>query len=106
MRKTTALSIALCLIAFSFIACGKKADTPKAGSATPDDMLTLLPMNAKGVFFVNVNQAMSLEVVEKVIKENDDYEEVEEFIAMTGVDLFAKMGYSQRPISASRSANR
>jgi len=86
MRKITALSICLCLVIFSFIACGKKATTPEAGSATPDDMLTLLPMNAKGVFFVNVNQAMSIEAVDKVIKESKDYKKLEEFVTMTGVD--------------------
>jgi len=86
MRKTTVLSLALCLIAFSFIACGEKATTPKAGSATPDDMLTLLPMNAKGVFFVNVKQAMSIEAADKAIRESKDYKKLEEFVEMTGVD--------------------
>lgn len=88
MKKTTAISIVLLLVLFSFISCGKgaKEATPKAGSATPDDMLSLLPMNAKGVFFVNANQAMSLEAVDKAIKESKDYKKLEEFVAMTGVD--------------------
>jgi len=86
MRKITVLSLALCLIAFSFIACGEKATTPKAGSATPDDMLTLLPMSAKGVFFVNVKQAMSIEAADKAIRESKDYKKLEEFVEMTGVD--------------------
>ncbi len=86
MKKTTAISLALLLILFSFISCGKKATTPKAGSATPDDMLTLLPMNAKGVFFVNVNQAMSIEAVDKTIRESKDHNKLQEFVMMTGVD--------------------
>lgn len=86
MKKTTAISIALLLVLFSFMSCGKNAATPKAGSATPDDMLKLLPMNAKGVFFVNVNQAMSIEAADKAIRESKDYEKLEEFIEMTGVN--------------------
>jgi len=88
MKKTTAISIALLLVLFSFISCGKgeKATTAKAGSATPDDMLSLLPMNAKGVFFVNINQAMSIEAADKAIKENKDYKKLEEFIELTGID--------------------
>ncbi|MFC2164779.1 DUF3352 domain-containing protein [Acidobacteriota bacterium] len=96
MKKTTAISIALLLVLFSFISCGKgeKATTPKAGSATPDDMLSLLPMNAKGVFFVNVNQAMSLEAAEKAIKEHENYKELEEFIEMTGIDPLKDIYYA------------
>jgi hypothetical protein len=86
MRRTTALNLALCLVVFGLIACGEKATTPKAGSATPDDMLTLLPMNAKGVFFINVNQALSIEAADKAIKESKDYKKLEEFIGMTGID--------------------
>lgn len=86
MKKTTAISIAVLLVLFSFIACGKKADTPKAGSASPDDMLSLLPKHSKGVFFINVGQAMSLEAAKKAITENDNYEKLQEFVEMTGVD--------------------
>lgn len=43
-------------------------------------------MNAKGVFFVNVNQAMSIEAADKAIKENKDYKKLEEFVEMTGID--------------------
>jgi len=86
MKKTTAIGIALLLVLFSFISCGKKEATPKAGSATPDDMLSLLPMNAKGVFFVNVNQAMSIEAVNKAIRESKDPNKLQEFVEMTGVD--------------------
>jgi hypothetical protein len=86
MKKTAIFSLILLLAVIGFVACGKKAEAPKAGSASPDDMLGLLPMNAKGVFLVNVNQAMAIEAADKAIKENDDYQKYLEFIEKTGID--------------------
>jgi hypothetical protein len=86
MRKTTIFILIFLLGVIGFVACGKKTEAPKAGSASADDMLSLLPMNAKGVFLVNVNQAMAIEVAEKAIKESDDYQKYLEFVEKTGVD--------------------
>ena len=86
MRKTTIFSLILFLGVIGFIACGKKSEAPKAGSASADDMLGLLPMNAKGVILVNVNQAMAIEAADKAIKESDDYQKYLEFIEKTGID--------------------
>ncbi len=86
MRKTTVFYLILLLTVIGFVGCGKKAETPKAGSASPDDMLSLLPMSAKGVFLINVNQAMSIEAADKMIKESDNYQKYMEFIEKTGID--------------------
>ncbi|MGD9344821.1 MAG: DUF3352 domain-containing protein [Candidatus Aminicenantes bacterium] len=86
MRKTTIFSLILLLGVIGFLACGKKTETPKAGSASADDMLGLLPMNAKGVFLVNVHQAMAIEAADKAIRESDDYQKYQEFIEKTGID--------------------
>jgi hypothetical protein len=86
MRKTTIFSLIFLLAVIGFVACGKKSEAPKAGSATADDMLSLLPMNAKGVILVNVNQAMAIEAAEKAIKESDDYQKYQEFVEKTGID--------------------
>jgi hypothetical protein len=86
MKKTTIISLIFLLAVVGFLACEKKVETPTAGSASPDDMLSLLPMNAKGVFLVNVNQAMAIDVADKAIKESDDYQKYLEFIEKTGVD--------------------
>jgi hypothetical protein len=86
MKKTTIFSLIFLLAMIGFVACGKKAEAPKAGSASADDMLGLLPVNAKGVFLVNVNQAMAIEAAEKAIKESDDYQKYQEFIEKTGID--------------------
>ncbi len=86
MRKTTIFSLIFLLGVIGFVACGKKSEAPKAGSASADDMLSLLPMNAKGVFLVNVNQAMAIEAAEKAIMESDDYQKYVEFVEKTGID--------------------
>ena len=86
MKKTTVFSLIFLLVVIGFTACGKKAEAPKAGSASADDMLSLLPMNAKGVFLVNVNQAMAIEAADKAIRESDDYQKYQEFIEKTGID--------------------
>lgn len=86
MRKSTIFSLVFLLAVIGFIACGKKSEAPKAGSASADDMLSLLPMNAKGVILVNVNQAMAIEAANKAISESDDYQKYLEFIEKTGVD--------------------
>jgi hypothetical protein len=86
MRKTTIFSLIFLLAVIGFVACGKKSEAPKAGSASADDMLSLLPMSAKGVFLVNVNQAMGIEAAEKAIKESDDYQKYLEFVEKTGID--------------------
>jgi hypothetical protein len=86
MRKTTIFILIFLLGVIGFMACGKKPEAPKAGSASADDMLSLLPMNAKGVFLVNVNQAMAIETAEKAIKESDHYQKYLEFVEKTGVD--------------------
>ncbi len=86
MRKTTIFSLIFLLGVIGFVACGKKLETPKAGSASADDMISLLPMNAKGVILVNVNQAMAIEAANNAIKESDDYQKYLEFIEKTGID--------------------
>ncbi|MBN1221844.1 MAG: hypothetical protein JXB23_01255 [Candidatus Aminicenantes bacterium] len=86
MRKFSAISIALLLVIFAGISCGKKAEAPKAGSASPDDLLKLLPVNAKGVFFMNINQAMSIEAVDKAITTSKDYKKFQEFVETTQLD--------------------
>jgi hypothetical protein len=86
MRKTTIFSLIFLLAVIGFVACGKKSEAPKAGSASAEDMLSLLPMNAKGVFLVNVNQAMAIEAAEKAIMESKNYKKYLEFVEKTGVD--------------------
>lgn len=86
MKKITAIGVAIIFVFFSFISCGKKPSAPKAGSASVDDMLSLIPEDAKGVFFVNFNKAMTTEIASKTIKEDKNYQKYQEFIEKTGID--------------------
>lgn len=87
MRKLTAVGISLIFVFFSLSSCKKEAETPKAGSASVDDMLRLVPEDAMGVFFIDFHKAMSTEMVNKSIKESKEgYEKYQEFIQITGID--------------------
>lgn len=86
MRKLTAVGIALIFVFFSLSSCKKEDETPKAGSASVDDMLRLVPEDAIGVFFIDFHKAMSTEMVNKAIKESKGYEKYQEFIQITGID--------------------
>lgn len=86
MRKLIAIGTSFIFVFFFFISCGKKVSAPKAGSASADDMLSLVPENAKGVIMVDFHKAMSTEIASKAIQENKDYQKYQEFIKKTGVD--------------------
>lgn len=86
MKKITAIGIALIFVFFSFFSCEKKPSAPKAGSASADDMLSLIPADSMGVFFIDFHKAMSTEIVSKAIKEDKNYQKYQEFVEMTGID--------------------
>jgi len=86
MKKIAAIGIALIFVFFSFFSCEKKPSAPKAGSASADDMLSLIPAASMGVFFVDFHKAMSTEIVSNAIKEDKNYQKYQEFVEMTGVD--------------------
>lgn len=86
MKKFAFLGLSFLLILSVFSACGKKPSIPKAGSATADDMLTLLPKNSGGVVVVDVHRAMTTDFAQKMIKENKEYQKYQEIINEIGVD--------------------
>jgi len=86
MKKLSVVSMALVLCVAFFISCAPQPSAPKAGSARVDDMLTLIPKEVQGVFFVDVHKAVSTEFVDKQLKEEDAQEKYQEFIQETGID--------------------
>jgi hypothetical protein len=86
MKRYTILGLSLLMVLAIFTCCGKKASTPQAGSASAEDMLSFIPHDANGVFFVDVNRAMQTELVNNIIKEDENYAKYQEFIAATGID--------------------
>jgi len=86
MKKRISIGLCICVIGLAITACGPKGPAPSAGSASPQDMLKMLPAEAQGVFFVDVHNAMSIEAVDKAIQDDDNYQKYLEFIEETGID--------------------
>lgn len=82
MKKLTASIIILFAVSLVFVSCGKTGG-PKAGTAKSDDMLSLLPADAEGVFFVDMERAMKSDFIQKAIAEE---EEIQALIQKTGID--------------------
>jgi hypothetical protein len=96
MKKWTVIGLALLVVFFGFFAC-KKAGIPVAGSARAEDMLTLIPKDARGIVVIDVHRAMTTEFIDKTIKESPNYQKYQEFIKETGIDpqkdiFFASVG--------------
>lgn len=82
MKKTiTFLAIVFVVIA-GLTSCGK-SEVPKAGNAQAENMLKLLPVDADGVFFIDLERAMETEFAKKTIAEDED---IQAFIEQTGID--------------------
>jgi hypothetical protein len=86
MKKLSVVSMAFVLCVAFFISCAPQPSAPKAGSARVDDMLTLIPKDVQGVFFVDVHKAASTEFMDKQLKEEDAQEKYQEFVQETGID--------------------
>jgi len=100
MKKTVVGLLTLVLLAASFTACGKKAGIPVAGSATAEDMLTLIPKNVQSVFVIDVHRGMNIPFVDKALKTGEAAEKYKEAIAKIGLDpqkdvYFAAIGIAQ-----------
>lgn len=80
-KNITLLAIVLMVIA-GFTSCTKSV-APKAGNAQAENMLKLLPVDADGVFFIDLKRAMETEFAKKTIVEDED---IQAFIEQTGID--------------------
>ncbi len=85
MKKMTILALVLGISLIGSTACAT-GETAKAGSASPEDVLKLLPADSQGVFFLDIHRAMQTEVAMKMIQEDDNYEEYLKFVEESGID--------------------
>ncbi|MBM3284562.1 MAG: DUF3352 domain-containing protein [Candidatus Aminicenantes bacterium] len=85
MRKSAAL-VLLLLFALAWPSCAKKPAAPQAGSATAEDMMSLLPRDAAGMIVVDVHRIMETEAVQKAIQQDENYQKYQEFVQETGID--------------------
>lgn len=86
MKKFTVIGMVTIFALFSFISCGKGSSTSKPGAAKAEDAIKLLPEDAQAVFLVDLQRAMSIEAVDKAIKENKSYSQYQEFVEKSGMD--------------------
>lgn len=89
MKKFTAFGIVIIFALLSFLSCEKKPEAPSSGAAEANDMLSLLPVDAQGVLFIDIHRIMAIEALSEMIKEEEDKEssqEYLEFIEKTGID--------------------
>ncbi|MFW6131234.1 MAG: DUF3352 domain-containing protein [Candidatus Aminicenantaceae bacterium] len=86
MKKVSIIGISIIFVVFSFISCGKKAKAPEAGSASPEDMLSMLPADLTGVIVIDAHRAMTTKMVSDFIEKDENYKEYQEFIDKTGLD--------------------
>ncbi|MDH4198275.1 MAG: DUF3352 domain-containing protein [Candidatus Aminicenantes bacterium] len=91
MKKTAVWGLIVLTLA-GFVACGKKAST-RAGSATAESLLNLLPKNINGVMVLDMHGIMTTESADKVLAEEKNKEKYEAFIKETGIDPKADIYY-------------
>jgi len=82
MKRIITLFAIVFMVIAGFTSC-TKSGAPKAGNAEGENMLKLLPVDADGVFFVDIKRAMETEFAQKAITEDED---VQAFIEQTGID--------------------
>ncbi len=82
MKKIITLFAIVFMVIVGFTSCGKSV-VPEAGNAQAEDMLKLLPANADGVFFIDLERAMDTEFARKTITEDED---IQAFIEKTNID--------------------
>ncbi len=82
MKKNITLLAIVLMVMAGFTSCTKSV-APKAGNAQAENMLKLLPVDADGVFFIDLERAMETEFAKKTIVEDED---IQAFIEQTGID--------------------
>lgn len=85
MKKRPIVVLACALIFISLMSCSK-ATAPEAGSAKATDMLSLLPVDAKGAIIVDVHRIMETDFAKKSLAESKDKAKYDEFVQTTGID--------------------
>jgi len=86
MKKFAAIALSVLFATVFVVSCAKQPAAPKAGSAKADDMISLLPKESAGLIVIDFNRIMTIESVDKAVKENKDYQKYLEFVQETGVD--------------------
>jgi len=93
MKKSMLFGLALSLALSSLIACSSSDKAAEAEATSAKNIMELLPVDAQGVIFIDVHKAMSIEVVDKAIKDDKSYKKYLEFVEKTGIDPKEDLNY-------------
>jgi len=105
MKKATSIgSIVLFTV---FLASCAPASSIKAGSATAESLIRLLPKTTLGVIAIDIHRGMGLASVSKMLKDPQAKEKYDEFVKMAGIDpmkdiYFVVMGLTATPNATSQ----
>jgi hypothetical protein len=84
MCKQTKLTLILGLAIVVLVSC--QQGMAPAGSASPEDVLKYLPVDAQGVFFVDIHGAMATGAADRFMKDDEELAKYMEFVEKTGID--------------------
>jgi len=84
MKKAASFGLALTFILF-IMACAPPTSL-KAGSATPEALLKLLPESTMGVLSIDVHRAVGLAEMTKMLENPQAKEKYDAFVQMAGID--------------------
>lgn len=87
MRKTITGFTIFMVALFLTISCGPTGPTTKAGSASADDLMKMLPHDMQGVLVININKAMGTGLAKKAMAEAAKDEDFKMFMTASGIDL-------------------
>jgi len=85
MKRFIISATTILLILNSFVSC-QNMRTAKVIPAKAEDMLRYLPGDVNGVFFVDFHTGINLEFMDKIIKDEEHFEDYQEFVEKTGID--------------------
>lgn len=92
MKKFAVIGITVIFALCSFASCEENLFIPKASTGKTENALRLIPKDAIAVFFIDIHRVMTIEFVDKIIKEKEndeifnEFTGFQEFKAKTGID--------------------
>jgi hypothetical protein len=106
MKKATSIGSIVLLAVFLLASCAPSSSI-KAGSATAESLIRLLPKSSMGVFAVDVHRGMAAPSVSKMLQDPQAKEKYDEFVKMAGIDpmkdvYFVVMGLTATPNATSQ----
>jgi hypothetical protein len=105
MKK--AASIGLIVLFTVFLASCAPSSSIKAGSATAESLVRLLPKTTLGVIAIDVHRGMATASVSKILQDPQAKEKYDEFVKLAGIDpmkdvYFVVMGLTATPNAKSQ----